>query len=74
MNRLTNRIDYFIDLNNLAKFGFGKNFPGRRYTYPTYKGSSFISFFLNFLRLLMRVQPKRLNRFLRRNMSIDVVW
>ena len=41
-------IDFVIDLNNLAKFRFRKNFPGRRYTYPTYKGSSFFSFFSNF--------------------------
>ena len=28
-----------------SKIWFRKNFPGRRYTYPTYKGSSFFFFF-----------------------------
>ena len=64
-------IDYVIDLNNLAKFGFGKIFPDggthtqhirvRHFFYFIY----FLFYFFNFLRSLMRVQPKRLNRFWR---------
>ena len=61
-------IDCVIDLNNLAKFGFGKTFlDGGTHTQhirvrPFF---SFFFFFYNFLRSLMRVQPKRLNRFWR---------
>ena len=61
-----------------SKIWFRRNFPGRRYTYPTYKGSSFFLFiyfyFFNFLRSLMRVQPKTAEPILTRNTSFDAVW
>ena len=64
-------IDYVIDLNNLAKFGFGKIFPdGGTHTQhirvrPFFSFFFFFFLFFNFLLSLMRVQPKRLNRFSR---------
>ena len=59
-------IDYVIDLNNLAKFGFGKIFPdGDTHTQhirvrPFFSFFYLFFYFFNFLRSLMRVQPKRL--------------
>ena len=62
IEKIFGMIDYVIDLNNLAKFGFGKNFPdGGTHT----QHIRVRPFFKNFLRSLMRVQPKRLNRFWR---------
>ena len=63
IEKIFGTIDYVIDLNNLAKFGFGKI--SRDWgTYTQHiKVCAFFFFFLNFLRSLTRVQPKRLNRF-----------
>ena len=36
-----------------SEIWFRKNFPGRRYTYPTYKGSSFFFFFFFFFFLFI---------------------
>ena len=64
-------IDYVIDLNNLEKFGFGKISPdGGTLTqlmrFRPFLFSCFLVFLvLNFLRTLMRVKTKRLNRFWR---------
>ena len=70
IEKIFGTIDHVIDLNNLAKFGFGKIFRdwGTYTYYVTYKGLCFFFFFFffslfNFLRSLTRVQPKRLNRF-----------
>ena len=49
IEKIFGTIDYVIDLNNLAKFGFGKIFRG--YIYPTYKGLCFFFFFLTFYAL-----------------------
>ena len=70
IEKIFGMIDYVIDLNNLAKFGSGKIFPdGGTHTQhirvrPFFLFIFFIYFF-NFLRSLMRVQPKPLNRFWR---------
>ena len=68
MEKIFGTIDYLIDLNNLAKFGFGKIFgDGGTYTQHIrvrpFFSFFFFLFFKNFLCSLMRVQPKRLDRF-----------
>ena len=64
IEKIFGTIDYVIDLNNLAKFGFGKIFPdGDTHTQHIRVRTFFFFFFFNFLRSLMRVQPKRLNQF-----------
>ena len=45
IEKIFGMINYVIDLNNLAKFGFGKNFQGLRYIYATYKVLCFFFFF-----------------------------
>ena len=66
IEKIFGTIDYVIDLNNQAKFGFGKIFPdGDTHTQHIRVRPFFFFFFFNFLRSLMRVQPKRLNRFWR---------
>ena len=67
IEKIFGTIDYVIDLNNLAKFGFGKIFPDGGTHTQHIRVRPFFSFFFffNFLRSLMRVQPKRPNRFWR---------
>ena len=74
IEKIFGTIDHVIDLNNLAKFGFRKKFSGRRYTYPTCKGSSFFSFFKTFYALLMRVQAKMAEPILTSNTSFHAIW
>ena len=57
IEKIFGTIDYVIDLNNLAKFGSEKI--GGTHTQHIWVRP----FFYNFLRSLIRVQPKRLNRF-----------
>ena len=72
IEKIFGTIDYVIDLNNLAKFGFGKiSRDWGTYTqhirfcafFFFFFFFFFLFFFKNFLRSLTRVQPKRLNRF-----------
>ena len=57
IEKIFGTIDYVIDLNNLAKFGFGKIFPDGDTHTQHIRVRPFFSFFLNFfnfLRSLMR--------------------
>ena len=65
IEKIFGTIDYVIDLNNQAKFGFGKILPDGDTHTQHIRVRPFFFFFFNFLRSLMRVQPKRLNRFWR---------
>ena len=68
-------IDYVIDLNNRKNF-VRKNFPGRRYTYPTYKGSSFFFFILFFFTFYAVDEgaAQTAEPISTRNTSFDAVW
>ena len=63
IEKIFGTIDNVIDLNNLAKFGFGKIFPDGGTHIQHIRVRPFFLFFkfifFNFLRSLMRVQPNR---------------
>ena len=70
IEKICGTIDYVIDLNNLAKFGFGKIFRDWG-IYPTYKG---LCFFKKLFTLLGTRTAQTAEPILMRNISNDAVW
>ena len=82
IEKIFDRIDYVIDLNNLAKFGFRKIFTdGGTHTQhirvrPSFSFFSFFSFiFFNFLKFHLWWRCSQTAKpILTRNTSFDAVW
>ena len=81
IEKIFGTIDYVIDLNNLAKFGFGKIFPDGDTHTQHIRVRPFFSFIYSFFYLFFQLftlfdegAAKTAKPIFTRNMSFDAVW
>ena len=74
LKKIFGTIDNVIDLNNLAKCGFGKNFPDGGTHTQHIRVRSFFSFFFSLFTLFDEGAARTAEPILTRNTPFDAVW